>query len=847
MKKCVSLKKIISLAVLILFILSIVSNLNIYYANAEYDSSFEYATGCLRDDKVYASEILIDPLSLEDEIELPTKVDLASKFPPPANQGEQNSCSAWSVVYALKSYQESQEHGWELDTNYTRFSPAYVYNQTNKNGTGVTIEATMDFVVNNGACSLKEMFYHAYDYITQPNERQKEVASNFKAIGYTKVYGIKNIKKHLANGDGVVISTETYSDFRNIGEKTGENSEINKVYDEIFENDISRGLHAICLIGYDDDLGAFKFINSWGSGWGLGGYGYYSYAMFEDSDNATFNEGCVLIDSIQHYKENPVLVKTLDTIDVYSDTALKEKIGTINSGEIININGYVSAVKGNPPVLEVDNGYITAKTDKTQKLESTVIYDAPLSSAEIGVFEMGKSIEGANLRFTYKSGSEVDKGIIGFAGRANSDDWMWLQSESKPTLKSEGIGIETAVEMTYDEFADFVDIEETDLRSYVFQNWGLAAGSNFKIELLTPSREETINEVYNGTLGITRFSPYELGKSIDGSLIKFTYTSKKPLNSGTIKFTGLKTDENAVSETAKGNLYSRGIGQEVVAYFTYEDLINYLGFSNEISNIEIQDWALQGSADFKIELITPIENQVVTVLHDEVITGGFSNNAKFSPYELGKSIDGSLIRISFTSDEPIFYQIFGVSGKEKDVTEWVKHETPIYSKGEGTETVLTFSYNDFVDYMGIGDDYYFFILQNMGFKENSHFKVELITPAILPTVSERTEVLYIGNDDLIQLTPVQLGKYIKGSIIRITYISNKDSEYEVLGVSAKDKDTGNWIEHQSSMFSKGIGKQSVYTFSYKDFVTFMGIGDNVECFVFQNWGVNKFTIEVIRP
>lgn len=846
MKHCINIRKISIYTVSMLFALLIVSNVNFYQVSAEDENTFVYATGCVRDDTVYPSEIFVDPLSLEEETDFPTKVDLTSKFPPPANQGNQNSCSAWAVVYALKSYQESQEHGWELDTNYTRFSPAYVYNQINKNGRGIAIEAAMDFIVNNGACSLKEMFYHDYDYTTQPNKRQTDVAQNFKAAGYTKIYGVENIKKHLANGDGVVISTETYSDFMNIGKKSGQENEINKIYDEIHENDSSYGLHAICLIGYDDELKAFKFINSWGSGWGLGGYGYYSYEMFEDIRNATFNEGCILIDSIQHYKENPILVKTLDTIEVYSDISLETKVDTIQSGKIINVKGYVGALNGNPPVLEIDNGYITAKIDKTEKLKKTVIYDAPLSgSTEIGVFEMGKSIEGANLRFTYKSGSEIDKGIIGFAGRANNDDWTWLQSDSKPAFKSDGVDVETVVDMTYDEFTDLVDIEETDLRSYVFQNWGLSKDSNFKIELLIPSRKETKNEVFNGTLGITRFSPYELGKSINGSLIKLTYTSKKPLNSGTIKFTGLK---NEVNETAKGNLYSRGIGQEVVAYFTYEDLIDYLGFSNEISNIEIQDWGLQGGANFKLELITPVENQDVNVLYDEVVTSSSqTNNAKFSPYELGKRISGSLIRITFTSNEPIFYQIFGVSGKVKDVTEWVKHITPIYSKGKGTETVLTFTYDDFVDYIDIGDDFYFFIFQSMGFKENSHFKVELITPTVLPTVSEKTEVLYNGNGDLIQLTPIQLGKRIIDSKIRITFISNKDSEYEVLGVSAKDKDNGDWINHQSSMFSKGVGKQSMYMFSYNDFVDYMGIGDNVEYFVFQNWGVDKFKIEVIRP
>ncbi|MDE6149975.1 MAG: hypothetical protein K2F81_07775, partial [Ruminococcus sp.] len=56
-----------------------------------------------------------------------------------------------------------------------------------------------------------------------------------------------------------------------------------------------------------------------------------------------------------------------------------------------------------------------------------VLYDAPLTGAEFGVFELGKSIEGAKLRFTYVSDAEKGAGVIGIAGRAADDEWTWLQ------------------------------------------------------------------------------------------------------------------------------------------------------------------------------------------------------------------------------------------------------------------------------------------------------------------------------------------------------------------------------------------------------------------------------------
>ena len=49
----------------------------------------------------------------------------------PAIRDNQNSCVAWALGYAIKSYQERVELGWSLEPPEHRFSPAYIYNQLN--------------------------------------------------------------------------------------------------------------------------------------------------------------------------------------------------------------------------------------------------------------------------------------------------------------------------------------------------------------------------------------------------------------------------------------------------------------------------------------------------------------------------------------------------------------------------------------------------------------------------------------------------------------------------------------------------------------------------------------------
>ncbi len=58
------------------------------------------------------------------------------------------------------------------------------------------------------------------------------------------------------------------------------------VYDDFFSyhsgvyqhvsGDLAGG-HCVCIIGWDDNLGAWIFKNSWGPSWGLGGFGYIKY------------------------------------------------------------------------------------------------------------------------------------------------------------------------------------------------------------------------------------------------------------------------------------------------------------------------------------------------------------------------------------------------------------------------------------------------------------------------------------------------------------------------------------------------------------------------------------------
>ncbi len=206
----------------------------------------------------------------------PTAVDLSEKFPTPGSQGMQSSCTAWATAYALKTYLEKVDFGWDQNQKEHQFSPAYVYNQINDGvDEGAAISDAMDLIVKQGVCTLATMSYDYKDYKTQPNSAQKAEAAKFKSASWGTVSAgnIEEFKTQLASGNAIVAGIPVYDDFDNL-------SKSNSIYDNTSGE--KSGAHAICFVGYDDNKQAFKLINSWGKNWGIDGYGYMSYQLVTD-------------------------------------------------------------------------------------------------------------------------------------------------------------------------------------------------------------------------------------------------------------------------------------------------------------------------------------------------------------------------------------------------------------------------------------------------------------------------------------------------------------------------------------------------------------------------------------
>lgn len=210
---------------------------------------------------------------------LPSSVDLSNDFPPPGNQGYQNSCIGWAVAYGMKTYQEKKDQKWEIvqTGSIVRdkvFSPSYVYNQINggRDMGGELIDA-FNILQKKGCVTMASFPYDEDNYRTQPERSLNTEASKFK-IAWSKKINPENsntIKSYLAEGIPVIIGLTIDDDFMNLEGPT-----------TITRMGNNGGLgHAMVVIGYDDDKDCYRLLNSWGKQWRDNGYCWMTYDVFK--------------------------------------------------------------------------------------------------------------------------------------------------------------------------------------------------------------------------------------------------------------------------------------------------------------------------------------------------------------------------------------------------------------------------------------------------------------------------------------------------------------------------------------------------------------------------------------
>ncbi|MFN7998664.1 MAG: C1 family peptidase [Bryobacteraceae bacterium] len=208
-------------------------------------------------------------------------VDLRPFCSPIEDQGSYGSCTANAAV-ALVEYFEKRAFKKFVDA-----SRMFVWKTTHdlmgvSGNTGAYIRTTMEALVLFGAPPESFWAYDAKHFDVEPTAFCFAFAENFKAIQYvrldpsnlTPAQVLENVRSMISSGFPSMFGFPVYEEFDNPDQgKIAFPAQTSKC----------RGGHAICAVGYDDnmmigpDKGALLIRNSWGKNWGMAGYGWLSY------------------------------------------------------------------------------------------------------------------------------------------------------------------------------------------------------------------------------------------------------------------------------------------------------------------------------------------------------------------------------------------------------------------------------------------------------------------------------------------------------------------------------------------------------------------------------------------
>lgn len=204
---------------------------------------------------------------------LPSRVDLRPKEHFEVyDQGHLGSCTANAIGAAF--------HFDQIKQGLSDFTPCRLFIYYNERALEGNIETDSGAYIRDGMKTMKDIGCCAetlwpYDegkFTTRPADSCYEQASHNRCLEYARVpQTVDGMKAVVAEGFPFVFGFLVLTSFMTQEvAKTGE-MKMPQADDQVM------GGHAVCCVGYDDDRACFIVRNSWGEGWGDGGYFYMPY------------------------------------------------------------------------------------------------------------------------------------------------------------------------------------------------------------------------------------------------------------------------------------------------------------------------------------------------------------------------------------------------------------------------------------------------------------------------------------------------------------------------------------------------------------------------------------------
>lgn len=198
---------------------------------------------------------------------LPQHVDLRPGMPPVYDQGYLGSCTANALAAAFEYDQRKQKvPEWTPSRLFIYYMERFI-EHTIKEDAGAQIRDGAKVLAKYGVCAETHWPYDVNKFAVKPDVEDYKLASQSQVLRYARVAQEEDaVLQVLAQGYPVTFGFTCYSNIDNPEvARTG-------ILGMPGKKDKMEGGHAVLLVGYDRDKRTFLVRNSWGTGWGEGGY-----------------------------------------------------------------------------------------------------------------------------------------------------------------------------------------------------------------------------------------------------------------------------------------------------------------------------------------------------------------------------------------------------------------------------------------------------------------------------------------------------------------------------------------------------------------------------------------------
>lgn len=214
---------------------------------------------------------------------LPSKVDLTPFLPPIGDQGQTSTCVGWSTGYYGKTASEAialntpqgnlSNAGYQMSAKDLFLSIPDNDKGSTDCQSGTQITDALDVLVSNGVATMATVPWDPN--ITNCSQSQvlsswNADAANHKIVYYRTISAtVQGIKEQLAASNPVLMGIKVSNEFETYSGGI--------LTTATFPANV--GLHAQCIVGYDDNMGSgsFRVANSWGTSWGDNGFYWIDY------------------------------------------------------------------------------------------------------------------------------------------------------------------------------------------------------------------------------------------------------------------------------------------------------------------------------------------------------------------------------------------------------------------------------------------------------------------------------------------------------------------------------------------------------------------------------------------